>query len=164
MLLDSPVRKFNVGCLMTITATLLLASFLGAVQDRTPAENLTIIEGPTWGKREQTLNRFRFLLGKFDRLCQWSGGAPPSDMLAFTNRKIKEAGLGESLLDMSNTLHRLVTDVVDRNGKETEMRRIVHDVPVAEDGQGRIPGRGPESCHSTMDRTQRSLIFRHFEI
>ena len=77
----------------------------------TPAQQLTIIEGPAWGKREQTLKRFEFLLGKFNNLCREPRKAQPHDMLASVHRQLAEAGLDEGLLQLSNTLHRMTTDI-----------------------------------------------------
>ena len=76
-------------------------------QDRTPAENMTIIESPRFGERDTVLRRFEFLLDRFSDLCRGEG-APVHDMLVVSYQQLIDAGLEreESLLDLSNTLYR----------------------------------------------------------
>ena len=84
------------------------------VEDMSDAEQLTVIASPSRGERETTQRRFEFLLNRFNEYCPTEDGeASVSDMLVFTHGKSKEAGLDgeESLLDLSNTLHRMTSEI-----------------------------------------------------
>ena len=81
------------------------------------AETMTIIHAPGWREQERVQRRFKFLLGEFEEVCtNEKGAATIPDRLVFIHQKLKEAGLDgeESLLDLSNTLHRLTQDIAGR--------------------------------------------------
>ena len=81
------------------------------------AETMTIIHAPGWREKERVQRRFKFLLGEFEEVCTIEKGtATIPDRLVFIYQKLKEAGLDgeESLLDLSNTLHRLTQDIAGR--------------------------------------------------
>ena len=79
-----------------------------------PEDNLTIIADPSWGQRESYRRRFRFLLNEFDENCpDLEGKEQVGDTLVSVYMQLKEVGLGreEGLLDFSNTMHRMVTEI-----------------------------------------------------
>ena len=79
-----------------------------------PEDNLTIIADPSWDQRESCRRRFRFLLNQFDENCpDLEGKEQVGGTLVKAHMQLKEAGLGgeEGLLDFSNTIHRMVTEI-----------------------------------------------------
>ena len=86
-------------------------------EELSAAETMTIIHAPGWREQERVQRRFKFLLGEFEEVCtNEKGAATIPDRLVFIHQKLKEAGLDgeESLLDLSNTLHRLTQDIAGR--------------------------------------------------
>ena len=102
----------------------LASDVLGQTRDQ--AEQLTIIESPSFGKRSQVKTRFGFLLDQFDRLCGIDSKRTASiaDMLVFSHQKLKEAGLEETLLQTSNTLHRTTSKIESLTGGKTKCTEI----------------------------------------
>ena len=79
-----------------------------------PEDNLTIIADPSWDQRESYRRRFRFLLNQFDENCpDLEGKEQVGGTLVKAHMQLKEAGLGreEGLLDFSNTIHRMLTEI-----------------------------------------------------
>ena len=116
---------------MIVPETLLLAFLLLPQQSlnwtdtskMTLAQKMTVLDGD-WENRDQNLKRFEFLLRKFNNLCQPTH-SPNHDMLVAAHNQLKDAGLGEEgLLQMSNTLHRLTTDVVALTGRKEKCAEL----------------------------------------
>ena len=86
-------------------------------EELSAAEKMTVLHAPGWREQERVQQRFEFLLGEFEEVCpNEEGAATIPDRLVFIHQKLKEAGLDgeESLLDLSNTLHRLTHDIAAR--------------------------------------------------
>jgi len=98
---------------LPILAILLAISFSPpSLFGKDVAEQLTIIESPSFGNRAQTKKRFTFLLGQFDQMCQPNqGSASTADMLVFSYKELEKIGLSDNLLAISNTLHRTVSQI-----------------------------------------------------
>ena len=79
--------------------------------------NLTVIASPSFGKRDATEKRFRFILPAFVEHCSDVGKAVnAADMLVVVHQHLDKAGLAseEDLLTMSNTLHRMTIQIGNR--------------------------------------------------
>ena len=79
-----------------------------------PEDNLTIIADPSWDQRESYRRRFGVLLNQFDESCpDLEGKEQVGATLVKAHMQLKEAGLGgeEGLLDFSNAMHRMVTEI-----------------------------------------------------
>ena len=86
-------------------------------EELSDAAKMTALHAPGSGEQERVQRRFEFLLGAFEKVCtNEKGAATIPDRLVFIHQKLKEAGLDgeESLLDLSNTLHRLTHDIAAR--------------------------------------------------
>ena len=86
-------------------------------EELSDAAKMTALHAPGSREQERVQRRFEFLLGAFEEACpNEKGKATIPDRLVFIHQKLKEAGLDgeESLLDLSNTLHRLTHDIAAR--------------------------------------------------
>ena len=85
----------------------------------TEAEILTVIAEVGFRDREQTIRRFEFLLGAFSQICpSEEGPASIPDRLVSIHQLLEDAGLGDGLLDMANTLHQLTSEISVITGGE----------------------------------------------
>lgn len=97
-----------------IIALVALSAASSLQAEKSPAELLTIIESPSWGKTADTQKRFEYILPKFVLMCSdIDNDMKAADMLTFSRNKLDEAGLAgeEGLLSVSNTLFGLTSSL-----------------------------------------------------
>ena len=115
----SAVHRVSIYPLVILLSagTLFETGNLAFGEELSAAAKMTALHAPGSGEQERVQRRFEFLLGAFEKVCtNEKGAATIPDRLVFIHQKLKEAGLDgeESLLDLSNTLHRLTHDLTAR--------------------------------------------------
>ena len=98
--------------IIALVISLVTASL--CAQEKSPAELMTIIESPSWGKTADTKKRFEYILPRFVSMCSdIDDDMKAADMLTLSRNKLDEAGLAgeEGLLSVSNTLFGLTSSL-----------------------------------------------------
>ena len=76
------------------------------------AYKMTALAAPSFRERKTTEKRFRFLLSNFpDRCDDVSAPLKAADMIVKVHQMLDETGLDEGLLALTNTLHRMTTEI-----------------------------------------------------
>ena len=145
-----------IGCIVLISFGMAAPV---AHAERSPAENLTIIADPAWGKREETQRRFAFILPRFVSLCSdVDEDERAADYLFVTWKRINEAGLGTNeggLVGMSNNLFDLTNSLAALGGAFS--RNMKCSETFAMYIQLRLSGKSSEAAKNGMYELIRAL-------